>query len=221
MKKSSSNLWSQCSCNRLVAERIESRLHAQHIHALTKGCRSVSDHSAPERFPHLENKVNTRKQQENRAAEIQLENRHLLQKMLAIDTKPSPFSAEALEKSRIQPRSVHGAVHRRELDRITYENQGLLKRLQAAKSEFDMKGLEEMEMDRQAMKHRMLQNSCAGRPHKLPMPGKLVMSTPNLPRLGREGARFREDDWARLTNNELDKKLVELEQNQGANRDLA
>jgi len=203
------NLWSHTSCNRLVEERIKNYHHKKHIEELQHG-KGVTDHHPPEAFPHLRAKGKKQKLQEDRAAEIQNENRILLQKMLTIDTKPSQFGVES-SFARVAPRSMHGQAHRRELDRITSENQAMLTRLQGAKSEFDIRGLEEMEMDRQALKHRMCQNSCRGRPLRLPMPMKPVMSMPNLPRLGPEGARFREDDWARLTNNELDRKLVELE----------
>lgn len=215
--KKNSNLWAQSSCNRLIEERIKKNTHAKHIHAVGS-CRSVSDHHAPQDFPHLRNKVNTRAQQENRAADIQLENRHLLQKMLSIDTKPSQFSAASVG-NRHAPRSMHGEAHRRELDRITVENQALLGRLQCAKSEFDLRGLEELEMDRQAVKHRICQNSLRGRQLKLPMPQKSY-SVPCLPSLPGQAARFSEDDWVQLTNNELDKKLLELENNQGSKQDL-
>merc|ERR1719399_141925 len=115
--------------------------------------------------------------------------------MLTIDTKPSPFSADNTAFARHPPRSIHGPNLRRQLDRITYENQGLLMRLQSVKSDFDLKGLEDREMDRQALKHRIVQNSCRGRSLNLPMPQKPVMnSMPNLPRMGQAG-RMREDDW--------------------------
>merc|ERR1711953_1353439 len=100
--------------------------HERHIRAL-EGTRGMVDHSAPREHSHLRSKPKTRKLQEDRAAEVQLENRILLQKMLNIDTKPSQFSGESLASQRVAPRSLHGGANRRELDRITHENQALLK----------------------------------------------------------------------------------------------
>merc|ERR1719310_853502 len=65
---------------------------------------------------HLKSKAKKQKLQEDRAAEIQLENRILLQKMLNIDTKPSPLSGEAMSMARVQPRSMNGEFQRRRLD---------------------------------------------------------------------------------------------------------
>lgn len=214
MRKNHGNLWNQSSCNRLIAERIESRRHSKHISAVS-GTRAQTDHSAPEEQIHLKNKVKTKKLQEDRAAEIQLENRILLQKMLNIDTKPSQFSADAMSASRHAPRSMHGPGQRKELDRITTDNQELLKRLQNVRSSVDPRIWDEQEMDRQALKYRMSQNSCRGRPLKLPMPQKTIGMS-NLPRITGQGGRFREDDWARLTNSELDEKLLEFEHRQGS-----
>lgn len=212
MKNNNANLWSTSSCNRLVAARIAGRQHAKHIENLTTGCRAVSDHNPPVDVPHLRKKGKKQKLQEDRAAEIQTENRILLQKMLSIDTKPTEFSPFALGNERVAPRSICGPAQRRELDRITNENQGLLRRLQSVQSDFDVRGLNDLENDRLALKCRLSQNSCRGRTLNLPMPK--AMSVPSLPRIGPQ--RFKEDDWARLTNNELDNRLLELEQNHAA-----
>lgn len=199
------------SCNRLVAERIDHRRHAKHINAL-ESTRALTDHTSPKDHPHLRSKPKTKKLQEDRAAEIQLENRILLQKMLNIDTKPSQFSGDAMTSQRFPPRSLHGEAQRRELDRITMENQDLLKRLQSAKPSIDPRMWEEEEMDRQALKFRLSQNSCRGRALNLPMPQRnLHGGIPSLPRIGGMSAGFREDDWANLTNNELDQRLLQLE----------
>merc|ERR1740130_361118 len=199
------------ACNRLVNERNEGRRHARHIDALDHS-RAVSDHKPPMDHPHLRDNSNARKMQEARSAEIQLENRILLQKMLTIDTKPSQFSAENYSARSAPPpnRSLHGEKQRRELDRITTANQNLLNRLQTAKPSIDVRGWEEEEMDRQALRYRLSQNSCRGRALKLPMPAPrgAIADVQQLPRLGSQSARFHEDDWARLSNNELDQRLL-------------
>merc|ERR1719198_1099144 len=130
--------------------------------------------------------------------------------MLNIDTKPSQFSAENICSARSAPpsRTLHGEKHRRELDRITTENQNLLSRLQNAKPSINVRGWEEEEMDRQALRYRLSQNSSRGKALKLPMPSARGLADCNqLPRLGSQSARFHRDDWAALSNAELDKKL--------------
>merc|ERR1712232_535463 len=212
LKQCKGNLWSMSACNRLVNERNESRKHAKHIDALER-TKAATDHTAPKEHSHLKDKSKAKRMQQERAAEIQLENRILLQKMLNIDTKPSQFSAENYSARSAPPsRTLHGEKHRRELDRITTANQNLLNRLQNAKPSIDVRCWEEEEMDRQALKYRLSQNSCRGRALKLPMPqGRVLADVHQLPRLGIQSGRFHEDDWARLSNNELDQKLLALE----------
>eukprot|EP00930_Biecheleria_cincta_P066331 TRINITY_DN5241_c0_g2_i1.p1 TRINITY_DN5241_c0_g2~~TRINITY_DN5241_c0_g2_i1.p1 ORF type:complete len:219 (-),score=44.79 TRINITY_DN5241_c0_g2_i1:119-775(-) len=204
------NLWNMTACNRLVAERTEVRRHEKHIQALqeTKG---LVDATQPREQVHLRSKPKTRKLQEDRAAEIQLENRILLQKMLNIDTKPSPLT-EAMNKEGFKPRSLHGEAQRRHLDRITAENQALLQRLQNTKPSIDPRAWDEEEVDRQALKFRLSQNASAGRVSKLRVPPKAVaMAESRLQRIGDRMVQ-NEDEWAELTNSQLDLRLREMEQ---------
>jgi len=207
MPKPSGNAWNLSSCNRLVAERMESNRHDKHLRAL-EGSRGMVDNSAPQQHTHLRSKPKTRKLQEDRSAEIQLENRILLQKMLNIDTKASELSSDHMTRGRVQPRSLHGEAQRRELDRITTDNQDLLKRLQGAQASIDPRGWEDEEVDRQALKFRLSQNSCRGRAQKLRMPQR-PQASERLPRIG--SMAFGSDDWAALSNSELDSKLRQLE----------
>jgi len=208
MKKVNGNIWTMSSCNRLVAERIEGKRHEKHLRAL-ESTRGMVDSTEPQQHPHLRSKPKTRKLQEDRAAEIQLENRILLQKMLNIDTKPSELGAQ-MSAGHTQARSLHGGAQRKELDRITNANQDLLKRLQSAKASIDPRQWEDEEVDRQALKYRLSQNSCRGRAPNLALPPKYTAG--KLPRIGGSlNGRFAEDEWAELTNNELDKKLREME----------
>ncbi|CAE7581368.1 Cfap97d1 [Symbiodinium natans] len=160
------------TCNRLVAERTELRRHEKHLQAL-ESTRGLVDAKQPKEHTHLRNKLKTRKLQEDRAAEIQLENRILLQKMLNIDTKPSQIS-DAQMSTATRPRSLHGESQRREAGRIAAENQALLQRLQNTKPSIDPRAWDEEEVDRQALKFRLSQNSSAGRVMKLRMPGPQV-----------------------------------------------
>merc|ERR1712232_667277 len=104
------------------------------------------DAKQPREHAHLRSKLKTKKLQEDRAAEIQLENRILLQKMLNIDTKPSQFSGEKLMSERVPLKSLHGEAQRRELDRITDANQDMLKRLQNARPSIAPREWEDDEM---------------------------------------------------------------------------
>jgi len=207
MKKINGNVWNMSHCNRLVHERMENRQHERHIRAL-ECSKGMVDAQSPKDMPHLRAKMKTRKLQEDRASEIQLENRILLQKMLNIDTKPSDLSGDALTSQRVAPRSLNGGAQRRELDRITGQNQDLLRRLQDAKPSLDPRQWEDEEMDRQALKYRLSQNSCRGRVASLRMPDRVVSD--RLPRIA-GGSDFHETDWAELTNQELDHRLRQVE----------
>eukprot|EP00933_Yihiella_yeosuensis_P033304 TRINITY_DN27043_c0_g1_i1.p1 TRINITY_DN27043_c0_g1~~TRINITY_DN27043_c0_g1_i1.p1 ORF type:complete len:221 (-),score=46.48 TRINITY_DN27043_c0_g1_i1:315-977(-) len=211
------NLWNLSTCNRLVAERTEQHRHERHIRALESTRRQV-DFSEPKAHPHLKTKPKTRKLQEDRAAEIQLENRILLQKMLNIDTKPSELVG-AMNAGSFKPRSLHGDAQRRDMDRISAENQALLNRLQSTKPSIDPKAWEEEEVDRQALKYRLSQNACRGRASKLRMPAKHAgYNDSRLPRIPYGGGPAQyEDEWAEFTNAQLDSHLKELEY-RGANQ---
>jgi E3 ubiquitin-protein ligase TRIP12 len=211
MKKGNGNLWNMPmnSCNRLVAERIEIRRHEKHIHAL-ENTRGLVDTKEPPKLPTSKSKA--RKLQEDRAAEIQLENRILLQKMLNIDTKPSEFSTEALGSARVAPRSLYGGRQRRELDRITSDNQKLLYRLQNVKPSVNPLRWEDEEVDRQALKFRLCQNSNRGRMTRLRLPERVLDD--KLPSLGPGSGHLAEEEWAALTNAELDQHLKDLERGQ-------
>mmetsp|Transcript_75183 Transcript_75183/g.135431 ORF Transcript_75183/g.135431 Transcript_75183/m.135431 type:complete len:220 (-) Transcript_75183:309-968(-) len=213
MPKYAGNLWNMSACNRLVAERSESRRHDKHIRAL-ESTRGMTDATPPAEYAHLRSKPKTRKLQEDRAAEIQLENRILLQKMLNIDTKPSQLQSD-MTLTAVKPRSLHGDAQKRDLDRITSENQALLQRLQNTKPSIDPRAWDEEEVDRQALKFRLSQNAGRGRMLKLRMPDKIAGDPSKLPRIGEKG-RQNEDEWAELTNAQLDARLRELERGQSS-----
>jgi hypothetical protein len=167
MRACHNNSWNVLSGNRIIQERQRWFSQDQHIRAIQQS-KGLVDHRPPLEHPHLAKKLKTKKLQEDRAAEIQLENRILLQKMLNIDTKPSDLSDAAMKKERVRPRSLVAASQRREYDRITKENYNLLKRLQEVPSSMQASSDIEEE-DRQALKLRICQNamrskSCADLP---------------------------------------------------------
>jgi len=193
---------------------MERNKHEKHIHALERPKGQV-DHSQPhtQDMIHMRMKPKTRKLQEDRAAEIQLENRILLQKMLNIDTKPSPFNGDTLSAQRHPPRSLHGERQRRELDHITVQNQAMLKRLQGAQPSIDPSKWYDDEVDRQALKYRLSQNSNRGRAPRLRLPDN--GGPTRLPRIGGPPG-LNEDDWNQLSDQDLDSHLRQLEGMRGA-----
>lgn len=169
MKKCNNNSWNVLSGNRIIQERQRWFTQDQHIRAIQQQ-KGLVDHRPPLEHPHLAKKLKTKKLQEDRAAEIQLENRILLQKMLNIDTKHSDLNPNALQKERVRPRSLVAAAQRREYDRITEENHRLLKRLQEVPRTMDASSATEEE-DRQALKLRICQNAMRSKSLAyLPMP---------------------------------------------------
>lgn len=198
------NSWNAVSANRITNERTERGRHEKHLHAL-QTIRGAVDHYTPADQPHLRSKPKTKKLQEDRAAEIQLENRILLQKMLNIDTKPSAISGETLMNKRVRPRSMHAGAQRRELDRITRSNQDMLKRLQNASPSVDPRTWEVQEEDRQALKFRISQNACRARPTSLRMPPRTGMG-PSRSQLGDAVGEF-----DRFADDDLDRQVREFE----------
>lgn len=200
-----SNLWNQSSCNRLIAERMESNKHDKHLRALQRVSSKV-DHQAPKEHKHLQNKMKTKKLQEDRATEIQRENRVLLQKMLSLDAKQSDLQREMLDNQRVGPRSLNSAVQRNELRRITENNQQLLTRLQGARGVYNTRTWEDEEVDRQALKFRLSQNACRGRasglkPPERPNPSQRLPPIPGL------HSKYGSEDWTALSDDELDRRL--------------
>merc|ERR1719214_231865 len=204
MKAVKANSWNATHCNRITNERTERARHEKHLDAL-RTIRGAVDHFSPQDQPHLRSKPKTKKLQEDRAAEIQLENRILLQKMLNIDTKPSAVSSETLLSKRVRPRSLHAGSQRRELDRITKSNQTMLKRLQQASPSVDPRSWEVQEEDRQALKFRISQNACRARPTSLRMPPRPGFRSQSV------SAREYQGDWGHLADEELDRQLKEFD----------
>ncbi|CAD7924827.1 unnamed protein product [Amoebophrya sp. A120] len=148
------NIWNVKVCNRILQKKEDQAKHESHLRhlATVKPC---VDTTEPTRYVHLKYKTNTRELQRNRANEIQLENRILLQKMLEIDTRKidllHPVKAE---------KSLHAQLHTRESDRITRENRLLLKRLEQCKGTLgDPNAMGRQEAKRQTLLTKMGANS--------------------------------------------------------------
>jgi hypothetical protein len=204
------NLWSRASANRITSERLERDQHEKHLRAL-KSIKCAIDIQPPGQYPHLARKLKTKKLQEDRAAEIQLENRILLQKMLNIDTKTSDLSGKNLNgRSGAKPRSLSAGVRRRELDRITQENRRMLNRLQCAAPSIDPLKWEADAQNREELKARISQN--ANRYRRGPS-----LKMPRTTNAFIKSGNGVSTDWDRLADEELHRELEEFKSATAAN----
>lgn len=113
--------------NQWIADQVEYEQQVTHCNRVWNMKPCVDD-DGPNmaKFQHLVTKPKTRKLEEDRAAEIQLENRILLQKMLLIDSKPSPLSGSKLARERPGPRSIHAVYRKQKMREIEQDNKRLL-----------------------------------------------------------------------------------------------
>mmetsp|Transcript_22134 Transcript_22134/g.50593 ORF Transcript_22134/g.50593 Transcript_22134/m.50593 type:complete len:219 (-) Transcript_22134:188-844(-) len=195
------NVWNTSAANRIVDEKLLRERHDKHLKALSTIQPSV-DNRPPAEFQHLKDKLKTKKLQEDRAAEIQLENRILLQKMLNIDTKYCSVSGEVLEATRVPPRSLHAGYRKKEMSRITEGNRELLRRLQGATPSYDPLKWDQDERDREGLKYRLSQNA-----HRY---NKAQLHPPPRQRAG-GGSRQRYDsEDGGLLDDELNRQMEEF-----------
>eukprot|EP00736_Rhodelphis_marinus_P009384 Rmarinus@m.5349 len=106
------------------------------------------DNSSPRLYPHIRQNLKRWQLEADRAAEIGLENRHLLAKMSQIMEKTSALKSVSHEicpgvrittnqypvidhVNRAKPKSLNREYRQRQFDRIYMENQALLKRIQS------------------------------------------------------------------------------------------
>lgn len=115
--------------NKICAKRGEQRRHDQHREKIRTMKPSI-DTSEPRvcQFDHIRNNLKREQMLEERYSEIDRENRILLQKMSDIMRQPS-FS---MVKEAKGPHSLNKDFRKKELIRITQENQAILKRIQSA-----------------------------------------------------------------------------------------
>ena len=99
------------------------------------------DNKPPPDFSHLRSNLKKQQVEEERFTEIERNNRILLSRMssimrkgAAIDNKPTSHNA---------PKSLNSIKRKQELDRITRENQNILKRIQARKPTYSVAALED------------------------------------------------------------------------------
>lgn len=93
-------------------------------------------------YPHLRNNLNKRKMEEDRRAAIDHENMILLSKMRNIFSKGTTASNSGfVQPFEVQPRSLNQEARRRELERITRENLGIVHRIRSRKPNYSTQEL--------------------------------------------------------------------------------
>ncbi|CEM37229.1 unnamed protein product [Vitrella brassicaformis CCMP3155] len=109
------------------------------------------------------------KRENARNAVITLENKILLEKMLRIDSTPSPYSPEAIvyqdrHFNGTKTKSLNFDSRKKELDRITFENRRLLERLGDVKPSVKPQQWEKERQHTEYIAKNILKNSIRGKP---------------------------------------------------------
>ncbi|KAA0146179.1 hypothetical protein FNF27_05322 [Cafeteria roenbergensis] len=114
--------------SKLLYERELAERHKRHKDRLRRMKPSV-DNKPPKRFVHLERNLKKEQMQEDRFAQIEHENRLLLHRMSEIMNRRTLDNTSSEAKF---GRSLNRDARKKELHRITAENQAILRRIQGA-----------------------------------------------------------------------------------------
>jgi len=122
----------QVAGNKICARRMEQRRHEMHRDRI-KGMKSFIDTSEPKavHMDHVKNNLKREQKLEERYYEIDRENRLLLKKMSDI-MKPVALQPKPPDVPKPGPQSLNRDVRRKEMLRITRDNQMILRRIQQA-----------------------------------------------------------------------------------------
>lgn len=137
--------------NKLLSRKWEERTDALHQEKL-RTIRARVDSASPPAFSHAVRKAKKEQMLEDHYTEVERENRLLLEKMSSIMQGKPPHRAQPARK-----RSLNQDFRRREMVKITQENQALLHRLQGRTSTYSTY---RWETERKKTE-RLLQNICA------------------------------------------------------------
>ncbi|KAK2193229.1 hypothetical protein NP493_16g03007 [Ridgeia piscesae] len=116
-------------------EQQEQRRHMKKVHTVKTGL----DNRAPRHYPHLMVRLKKIQQDEQRQAEIDHENRILLQKMSTIMTNRGSLD----NWNDYEPKSLNHLAREHMQDKIAEENLGLARRLQAIRPAYEVDKFEE------------------------------------------------------------------------------
>lgn len=114
----------QAVSSRVCNEKWQDRSYRIHRQKLQRVKPSI-DNKAPAMYPHLYQKLKKAQMEEERCSEIERDNRTLVRRMTEIMQRSAIDTQNPVEY-----RSLNKEARRRELIRVTQENQGLLKRIQ-------------------------------------------------------------------------------------------
>ncbi|KAF4690558.1 hypothetical protein FOZ63_032414 [Perkinsus olseni] len=159
-------------CNKICARKVDERNKEIHKQKL-KEMRSTVDTREPQ-VCHLEHmRINAKREQllEERYCEIDRENRILLQKMSDIMRQPSATLQSAQPTGGMNqqgPVSLNKTLRKRELMRITRENQGILRRIQNAQPQYS-----HVQWEQSYRQNRYYLRNCCDLPFVLESPRKV------------------------------------------------
>ncbi|KAJ9464284.1 hypothetical protein DIPPA_07349 [Diplonema papillatum] len=111
--------------SRVCSKRVQERAYSLHRRKLA-GIRPSIDNKTPTMYPHLYQKLKKAQREEELCSEIERDNRTLVKRMTEIMQRPGIDTHNAL-----QAKSLNRESRKRELLRITQENQKLLRRIQS------------------------------------------------------------------------------------------
>eukprot|EP00033_Pygsuia_biforma_P002059 GCRY01002287.1.p1 GENE.GCRY01002287.1~~GCRY01002287.1.p1 ORF type:complete len:347 (-),score=42.84 GCRY01002287.1:609-1649(-) len=139
--------------SKICAKRVQDRSYEQHVKNLSQ-MKSQVDNKTPPHFSHLETKAKKQQLQEERYSQIEHDNKILLEKMTHIMHGKSGVDNRQTKKIAGSLNNVH---RRRELDRITQENQKLLKRIQEKEPHYNHLAWEKDFQQNQKYKQNILE----------------------------------------------------------------
>lgn len=126
-------------------------LHLQRVASMTSSIAGSRAKTGGD-YAHLRNNLNRRKMEEDRRAAIDHENMILLSKMRNIFSRGTTASNSGTVKQfEVEPRSLNQEARRRELERITRENLGIVHRIRSRKPNYSTDDLAQQR--RAAEKH--------------------------------------------------------------------
>jgi len=155
-------MWHTISSNRLCEEAEQRREREVHLQKLS-AIKGKIDNKKPKTTSTLKKFVHAKKQRlmEDRKTEIRHENQVLLQKMLNIDARTSEYQQSHTKKKKRVPssESLNRYTRFKEMEKIAYENQSILRRLQKTQSHYDIRRWNDDSHFRGYLKDQLQSNS--------------------------------------------------------------
>eukprot|EP00762_Andalucia_godoyi_P008362 ANDGO_07329.mRNA.1 hypothetical protein GUITHDRAFT_150959 len=187
--------------SRVLHERWQEKQYKAHRAKLST-VKPTVDNKSPPRFRHMQLNLKRAQVEEERYATIERDNRRLLQRMTDIMTLEKSDSETGMTKPGMAgDGGLHRAARRRELERITAENQWILDRIQHTRPDYSRVQLEEEFRRNEALAKSIAQlpfvlatspNSASGSKHRAVSTGR-TSSRRRQPSAKRGNSREAED----------------------------